>query len=52
MDFPDPKPRKIEKDLKVFDWKLLPQALDKIISKYVSVVLPFLLHIGYSQGLV
>ncbi|KAG1865873.1 hypothetical protein DFJ58DRAFT_863540 [Suillus subalutaceus] len=34
MDFPDPKPRKIEKDLKVFDWKLLPQALDKIISKY------------------
>lgn len=36
MDFPDPKPRKIEKDLKVFDWKLLPQALDKIISKYVS----------------
>lgn len=45
MDFPDPKPRKIEKDLKVFDWKLLPQALDKIISKYVSVVLPFLLYI-------
>lgn len=36
MDFPDPKPRKIEKDLKVFDWKLLSQALDKIISKYVS----------------
>lgn len=36
MDFPDPKPRKIEKDLKVFDWKLLPQALEKIISKYVS----------------
>ncbi|KAG0708321.1 hypothetical protein DFH29DRAFT_870879 [Suillus ampliporus] len=34
MDFPDPKPRKIEKDLKVFDWKLLPQALDKIVSKY------------------
>ncbi|KAL4074280.1 hypothetical protein J3A83DRAFT_4187756 [Scleroderma citrinum] len=34
MDFPDPKPRKIEKDLKVFDWKLLPQALEKIISKY------------------
>ncbi|KAG1878208.1 hypothetical protein F4604DRAFT_1652486 [Suillus subluteus] len=46
MDFPDPKPRKIEKDLKVFDWKLLPQALDKIISKYVSGVLPFLLRIG------
>ncbi|KAI6038487.1 hypothetical protein EDC04DRAFT_1965835 [Pisolithus marmoratus] len=41
MDFPDPKPRKIEKDLKVFDWKLLPQALEKIISKYVvDVCLP------------
>jgi hypothetical protein len=36
MDFPDPKPRNIEKDVKVFDWGLLPQALDKIISKYVS----------------
>lgn len=35
MDFPDPKPRKIEKDVKVFDWKLLPHALDKILSKYV-----------------
>ncbi|KAI9572077.1 hypothetical protein HD554DRAFT_2296495 [Boletus coccyginus] len=34
MDFPDPKPRKIEKDVKVFDWKLLPHALDKILSKY------------------
>lgn len=36
MDFPEPKPRKIEKDVKVFDWKLLPHALDKILSKYVS----------------
>ena len=36
MDFPDPKPRNIEKDLKVFLWSLLPQALEKIISKYVS----------------
>ncbi|KAJ7581012.1 hypothetical protein C8J56DRAFT_1029386 [Mycena floridula] len=34
MDFPDPKPRNIEKDLKVFDWSLLSQALDKILSKY------------------
>lgn len=40
MDFPDPKPRKIEKDLKVFDWKLLPQALDKIISKYSMYTSP------------
>lgn len=40
MDFPDPKPRKIEKDLKVFDWKLLPQALEKIISKYSMYTFP------------
>lgn len=36
MDFPAPKPRNIEKDVKVFDWDLLLQALHKIISKYVS----------------
>ncbi|PCH43836.1 hypothetical protein WOLCODRAFT_104274 [Wolfiporia cocos MD-104 SS10] len=36
MNFPPPKPRNIEKDLKVFDWTILPQALDKIISRYVS----------------
>lgn len=35
MEFPDPKPRNIEKDLKVFDWNLLGQALEKILSKYV-----------------
>ncbi|KIY44575.1 hypothetical protein FISHEDRAFT_8661, partial [Fistulina hepatica ATCC 64428] len=35
MDFPDPKPRNIEKDLKVFEWGLLGQALEKILSKYV-----------------
>ncbi|EEB90333.1 hypothetical protein MPER_11471 [Moniliophthora perniciosa FA553] len=34
MEFPDPKPRNIEKDLKVFDWGLLGQALEKILSKY------------------
>ncbi|KAG6857268.1 hypothetical protein H0H87_007101 [Tephrocybe sp. NHM501043] len=34
MEFPDPKPRNIEKDLKVFEWSLLDQALDKILSKY------------------
>ncbi|KAJ7714175.1 hypothetical protein DFH07DRAFT_863557 [Mycena maculata] len=34
MDFPDPKPRNIEKDLKVFEWTLLGQALEKIMSKY------------------
>ncbi len=35
MEFPDPKPRNIEKDLKVFKWNLLGQALEKILSKYV-----------------
>ncbi|KAJ6499426.1 hypothetical protein C8R45DRAFT_115290 [Mycena sanguinolenta] len=34
MDFPDPKPRNIEKDLKVFEWCVLGQALEKIMSKY------------------
>ena len=42
MDFPAPKPRNIEKDVKVFDWAVLPQALDKIISKYVSPASPLL----------
>lgn len=37
MAFPNPKPRNIEKDVKVFPWKILSQALKKIISKYVSL---------------
>jgi hypothetical protein len=36
MAFPPPKPRNIEKDVKVFHWKDLTQALKKIIGKYVS----------------
>lgn len=36
MGFPVPKPRNIEKDVKVFSWKVLSHALKKIISKYVS----------------
>jgi len=36
MDFPLPKPRNIEKDIKVFYWKDLTVALKKIIGKYVS----------------
>ena len=36
MGFPNPKPRNIEKDVKVFPWKILGHALKKIISKYVS----------------
>jgi hypothetical protein len=34
MGFPHPKPRNIEKDVKVFPWKILTTALQKIISKY------------------
>ncbi|KAF2621909.1 hypothetical protein BU25DRAFT_353521 [Macroventuria anomochaeta] len=34
MGFPTPKPRNIEKDVKVFAWKILSHALKKIISKY------------------
>lgn len=36
MGFPSPKPRNIEKDVKVFPWRILAHALKKIISKYVS----------------
>ncbi|KAF2639593.1 hypothetical protein P280DRAFT_402300 [Massarina eburnea CBS 473.64] len=34
MGFPNPKPRNIEKDVKVFPWKIVSHALKKIISKY------------------
>ncbi|KAG0043837.1 hypothetical protein BGZ83_010991 [Gryganskiella cystojenkinii] len=36
MSFPNPKPRNIEKDVKVFPWKVLPYALKKIIGKYTA----------------
>lgn len=36
MAFPAPKPRNIEKDVKVFHWKDLASALKKIIGKYVG----------------
>ena len=36
MRFPNPKPRNIEKDVKVFPWKVLSLALRKIFGKYVS----------------
>ena len=38
MGFPNPKPRNIEKDVKVFAWSDLSSALTKIIGKYVSVM--------------
>jgi hypothetical protein len=34
MGFPHPKPRNIEKDVKVFPWKILDEALKKIMGKY------------------
>lgn len=34
MSFKAPRPRNIEKDVKVFPWRVLSQALQKIISKY------------------
>ncbi|KAF2668567.1 hypothetical protein BT63DRAFT_280466 [Microthyrium microscopicum] len=34
MGFPSPKPRNIEKDIKIFPWSILSQALRKIIGKY------------------
>ena len=34
MGFGNPKPRNIEKDIKVFSWKVLETALRKIVSKY------------------
>ncbi|KZV61767.1 hypothetical protein PENSPDRAFT_283783 [Peniophora sp. CONT] len=41
MEFPTPKPRNIEKDVKVFTWETLSPAIDKIMSKYVRArVLP------------
>lgn len=42
MGFPNPKPRNIEKDVKVFPWKVLAHALKKIISKYVSLICPLI----------
>lgn len=36
MAFPSPKPRNIEKDVKIFHWSDLSSALKKIIGKYVG----------------
>jgi hypothetical protein len=45
MSFPAPKPRNIEKDIKIFPWSILTSALKKIIGKYVSKLL-FLAAVG------
>ena len=39
MGFPNPKPRNIEKDVKVFPWPILARALGKVIGKYVGTQL-------------
>ena len=39
MGYPPPKPRTIEKNIKVYRWKDLTSCLEKIIQKYVSVFL-------------
>ena len=39
MSFPMPKPRHIEKDIKIFPWKVLETALNKIIGKYSATPL-------------
>lgn len=44
MGFPAPKPRHIEKDIKVFPWKTLSQMLTKIMGKYVSHDASFIRH--------
>jgi hypothetical protein len=35
MDFPPPKPRIIEKDIKIFQWGTLQEGLNKVLVKYV-----------------
>lgn len=37
MRFPPPRPRNIEKDVKVFNWAVLTKALEKVISRYTVV---------------
>jgi hypothetical protein len=45
MTYPAPKPRNIEKDVKVFPWEVVAAAIKKIVSKYVS---PFLCLQSYT----
>ncbi|KAI0302652.1 hypothetical protein BC826DRAFT_898899, partial [Russula brevipes] len=35
MDFPAPKPRHIEKEIKVFEWKTLMAGIIKVVEKFV-----------------
>ena len=51
MDFPIPKPRVIEKDIKVFHWNSLEAGLKKVLEKYVRrvcfVLVRFSLNLEY-----
>ncbi len=38
MSFPQPRPRNIEKDVKVFPWGALMRAIEKIAGKFVSLI--------------
>ncbi|KAI8060827.1 hypothetical protein BC940DRAFT_311189 [Gongronella butleri] len=50
MGFPNPKPRNIEKDVKVFDWRSLPYLLKKIITKYTAIPSSNTDHASSSTG--
>ena len=39
MGFPIPKPSKIKKTVKVFNWSILEQALNKVVNKFVCAYL-------------
>ena len=41
MELPAPRPRNIEKDVKVFEWGKLKMMLEKVFSKYVRLPSPF-----------
>ena len=48
MGYPPPKPRTIEKNIKVYRWKDLTACLEKIIQKYVRIFLhPAMAHMTY-----
>lgn len=53
MDFPIPKPRVIEKDIKVFQWNSLEAGLKKVLEKYVRrfcfVLVCFSLNLAFAQ---
>lgn len=50
MSFPNPKPRHIEKDIKIFPWRVLASALNKIISKYSAAPLMAAANMQYASA--